>query len=60
MKLHAQSQFGFHNASHNTLRQGFTTRELINLGNHLAIRHPFIFQGLGFIIVHVMYFRNPV
>ena len=45
--LHAQSQFGFHNASDNPFRQGFTARELINLGNHLAIRHPFVLQGLA-------------
>ena len=34
--------------------------KLINLGNHLAISHPFIFQILGFIIVNVMRFGNPV
>ena len=58
--LHAQSEFGFHNASNNAFRQVFAARELINLGNHLAIRRPFVFQILGFIIVDVMGFSNPV
>ena len=58
--LHAQSEFSFHNASHNALCEGFAARELINLGNHLAIRGPFVFQILGFIIVNVMRFGNPV
>ena len=58
--LHAESKFSFHNASHNTLGQVFTAGELINLGNHLAIRGPFVFQILGFIIIHVMGFSNPV
>ena len=58
--LHAQSEFGFHNASNNALCQVFAARELINLGNHLAIRRPFVFQILGFIIVDVMGFSNPV
>ena len=49
--LHAQSEFSFHNASNNALCQVFAARELINLGNHLAIRRPFVFQSLGFIIV---------
>ena len=57
---HAQSEFVFHNASNNAFRQGFAARELINLGNHLAIRRPFVFQILGFIIVDVMGFSNPV
>ena len=58
--LHAQSEFSFHNASNNALCQVFAARELINLGNHLAIRRPFVFQSLGFIIVDVMRFSNPV
>ena len=58
--LHAQSEFGFHNASNNAFRQVFAARELINLGNHLAIRGPFVFQILGFIIINVMGFSNPV
>ena len=58
--LYAQLEFGFHNASDNALRQGFAAGELSYLGNHLAIRHPFIFQILGFIIVNVMRFGNPV
>ena len=58
--LHAQSEFGFRNASNNVFRQAFATREFINLGNHLAISLPFIFQVLGFIIVDVMGFGNPV
>ena len=58
--LHAQSEFGFHNASDNALSQVFAARELINLGNHLAIRCPFVFQILGFVIVNVMSFGNPV
>ena len=58
--LYAQLEFGFHNASDNALRQGFAAGELINLCNHLTISHPFIFQILGFIIVHVMCFGNPV
>ena len=58
--LDAQSEFGFHNASDNALRQGFAAGELINLGSHLAISHPFLFQILGFIIVYVMRFSNPV
>ena len=58
--LHAQSEFGFHNASNNAFRQVFAAWELINLGNHLAIRGPFVFQILGFIIVDVMGFSNPV
>ena len=58
--LHAQSEFGFHNASNNAFRQAFAARELINFGNHLAIGHPLIFQSLGFIIVNVMSFSNPV
>ena len=40
--LHAQPEFGFHNIFNNTFRQGFAAGELINLGNHLAIGHPFI------------------
>ena len=58
--LHAQSAFGFHNASNNAFRQGFAAGEFVNLGNHLAISLPFIFQVLGFIIVDVMGFGNPV
>ena len=58
--LHAQSEFGFHNVSNNAFRQGFAAGEFINLGNHLAISLLFIFQVLGFIIVHVMRFANPV
>ena len=58
--LDAQSEFGFHNASDNALRQGFAAGEMINLGNHLAISHPFIFQILGITIVNVMRFGNPV
>ena len=58
--LPAQSEFGFHNASNNAFRQGFEAGEFVNLGNHLAISLLFIFQVLGFIIVHVMRFGNPV
>ena len=45
-----------------TMRSGrlLRAREFINLGNHLAISLPFIFQVLGFIIVDVMGFGNPV
>ena len=58
--LHAQSEFSFHNVFDNTFRQAFTAGELFNLGNHLAIGRPFIFQSLGLVIIHVMNFSNPV
>ena len=58
--LHAQPEFGFHDIFSNTFRQGFAAGELINLGNHFAIGHPFIFQVLGLVIVYVMGFGNPV
>ena len=60
LSLHAQSEFGLHNASNNAFRRGFAAGEFINLSNHLAISLPFIFQVLGFIIVNVMSFGNPV
>ena len=40
--------------------QGFAARELINLGNHLAIGSSFICQVLGHAIINVMGFGNPV
>ena len=58
--LHAQLEFSFHDIFNNTFRQGFAAEELINLGNHLAIGCPFIFQVLGLAIVNVMGFGNPV
>ena len=58
--LHAQSEFSFHNVFDNTFRQAFTAGELFNLGNHFTIRVPFVFQGLGLVIVHVVHFGNPV
>ena len=52
--LHAQPEFSFHVIFNNTFRQGFAAREFINLGNRLAIRHPFVPQVLGLVIVDVM------
>ena len=42
--FHAELEFSFHDIFNNTFRQGFAAEELINLGNHLAIGSPFIFQ----------------
>ena len=42
--LHAQLEFSSHDIFNKTFRQGFAAGELINLGNHLAIGSPFIFQ----------------
>ena len=58
--LHAQSKFRFHNVFDNPFRQGFTTGELFNLGNHLAIGCSFVFQILCVVIIHVVHFGNPV
>ena len=58
--LHVQPEFVFHNIFNNTFRQGFAAGELINLGNHLAIGHPFILLVLGLVIVDVMGFGNHV
>ena len=58
--LHTQPEFGFHNIFNNTFRHGFAALELMNLGNHLAIGHSFIFRVLGLVIVDVMGLGNPV
>ena len=42
--LHAQLEVSSHHIFNNALRQSFAAGELINLGNHLAIGSPFIFQ----------------
>ena len=58
--LHAQLEFSFHNIFDDTFHQGFTAWSFIDLGNHLVIDSPFILQVLGFAIVGVMGFGNPV
>ena len=58
--LHAQLELSFHDIFNNTFRQGFAAGELINLGNHLAIGSPLVFQVLSLAIVNVMGFGNPV
>ena len=58
--LHAQLEFSSHDIFNNTFRQGFAAGELINLGNHLAIGSPLVFQVLSLALVNVMGFGNPV
>ena len=58
--LHAQPEFSFHDIFNNTFRQRFAAREFINLGNRLGIRHSFVLQILGLVIVDVMGFGNLV
>ena len=50
--LHAQLEVSFRDISNNTFLQGFAAGELINLGKHLAIGGPFVFQVLGLAIVN--------
>jgi len=58
--LQLESFLGLHDFSHDTFSHGFFPGQLVNGLHHLGIGFPLVLQILGFGIINIVLFGNPV